>query len=104
MSYSFESCCLALLCEYALPFGCLTNQHCVTGDKFDPVPIANKLREVADRLQTEWDRELPAALLQLNANQEKVEWEIIVQKASVHLAIFGNCYMHRNKHVVVYLL
>jgi hypothetical protein len=82
----------------------IDNEHCVTGDKFDPVPIANKLKEVADQLQKQWDKDIPAALLR-DANQVRVECEIIVQKASfVDLAIFGNCYMHIIMLVLVYLL
>ena len=76
----------------------LTNT-CVTDDKFDPVPIANKLREVADELQEQWGRELPAALLPFRNPTLKVGRQGSVQKAS-----FGHCYMPRIKRVVVYLL
>ncbi|CAL8340153.1 unnamed protein product [Lota lota] len=53
--------------------GCIETDGVGDGDdKFDPVPIANKLKEVADQMQKQWDKEFPPALLKFkHAHQKK---------------------------------
>ncbi|CAL8254972.1 uncharacterized protein LOC115545753 isoform X2 [Gadus morhua] len=58
-----------VLCLFQEDLGCIEVDGVGDGDKFDPVPIANKLKEVADQLQKQWDKDIPAALLR-DANQD----------------------------------
>ncbi|CAL8255714.1 unnamed protein product [Arctogadus glacialis] len=58
-----------VLCLFQEDQGCIEVDGVGDGDKFDPVPIANKLKEVADQLQKQWDQRIPAALLR-DANQD----------------------------------